>query len=251
MSRRVRAMFSLGALWAGTWGLVGFAYGCAQWLRFAAERHPAYGLFMWGVFTGLPYLFAGAICGVGFAWLFSHAERERSIDSLSLTRAAAWGGIAGAVAFFTIVLIWMAVLGNMVSVLQPLSYALFTGILGAVSAAVSLAVARAPRRLAGAIMPSESPDGLGTVRSDLRQLVLAQYAYFADHRAYAADLEELMAATDYRVSAGNQAELVGDREGFTATVRRIQATAALDRGTIWIGDHAKRASRELGVIYCE
>lgn len=100
-------------------------------------------------------------------------------------------------------------------------------------------------------MVSESQDVLKTARSDLRHLVLAQYAYFADHQSYAANLEVLMAATEYRLSPGNEADVTGDPEGFTATVRRTQASGPPDRAMIWIGDHAQRASRVLGVIYCE
>ncbi|HQW50586.1 MAG TPA: hypothetical protein PL082_00905 [Tepidiformaceae bacterium] len=100
-------------------------------------------------------------------------------------------------------------------------------------------------------MVSESQDGLETARSDLRHLVLAQYAYFADHQSYAANLGELMAATEYRLSPGNEGEVRGDPEGFAATVRRAQASGPPDRAMIWIGDHAQRASRVLGVIYCE
>ena len=100
-------------------------------------------------------------------------------------------------------------------------------------------------------MVSESQDGLETARSDLRHLVLAQYAYFADHQSYAANLGELMAATEYRLSPGNEGEVRGDPEGFAATGRRAQASGPPDRAMIWIGDHAQRASRVLGVIYCE
>ena len=100
-------------------------------------------------------------------------------------------------------------------------------------------------------MLSESQDRLGTVRSDLRHLVLAQYAYFADHQSYAASMQELMAATDYRLAVGHQGEVSGDLEGFTAMVRLTETSGPPDRCTIWVGDHAQRASRVVGVIYCE
>ncbi len=100
-------------------------------------------------------------------------------------------------------------------------------------------------------MVSESQDSLETARSDLRHLVLAQYAYFADHQSYATNLEDLTAATEFRLTAGNEGEVSGDREGFTATIRRTHASGSPDRAMIWIGDHAQRASRVLGVIYFE
>jgi len=100
-------------------------------------------------------------------------------------------------------------------------------------------------------MWSESQDGLVTARSDLRHLVLAQYAYFAEHQSYATNLEDLMAETEFRMTVGNEGEVSGDRAGFTATVRRTDASGPPDRAIIWIGDHAQRASRILGVIYCE
>lgn len=100
-------------------------------------------------------------------------------------------------------------------------------------------------------MSSGFPDRLAMVRSDLRYLVLAQYAYFADHQTYAEDLGQLMAATDYRMLAEHEGEVSGDSEGFTATVRWTQSPGPPDRGTIWIGDHARRADRLAAVIYCE
>ena len=105
--------------------------------------------------------------------------------------------------------------------------------------------------IAEATMSSGSEDGLTKVRTDLRNLVTAQEVHFTRHRSYAASLEELMAATGFRLSPGHQGELTGDRGGFTAMVRLAAAASPPDRGTIWAGEHARKASREPLVIYCE
>lgn len=100
-------------------------------------------------------------------------------------------------------------------------------------------------------MSPDPTDTLEPARANLRHLALAQYQYFADHQTYAADLDALVAATDYRPAAGYHAEVSGDREGFTAMIRRTEGAGLPDRATMWIGAHAERASRLAGVIYCE
>ena len=100
-------------------------------------------------------------------------------------------------------------------------------------------------------MSPDPTDTLQRARADLRHLALAQNQYFEDHQTYAPTLDALVAATAYRPADGYHAEVEGDREGFTATIRLTTSADQPDRATMWIGDHARSASRVPGVIYCE
>jgi hypothetical protein len=145
MLRRLRAVLAFAALWAGAWGLVGFVLGLITWLRFAGERHPAYGLLMWGILSALPYLILGALCGGGFAALISRTERERTVGELSLQRTALWGGLGGALSVLGFGVLRGLIEGHMAGVAPLLAYAAMFGTVGALSAAASLATARTAR----------------------------------------------------------------------------------------------------------
>ena len=82
------------------------------------------------------------------------------------------------------------------------------------------------------------------LKSDLRNLVVAQEAYFADHHSYAASLEAL---SKYRPSAGSQIRLVLTRENSWAATAS-NATTTGRSCTIWLNveneSHRPRTLKE-------
>jgi Tfp pilus assembly protein PilE len=85
------------------------------------------------------------------------------------------------------------------------------------------------------------------LKSDLRNLVVAQEAYFANHSSYAASLEVL---SKYRPSAGSQIRLVLTRENSWAATANDAATTGRSC-TIWINvdneQHRQRTRKEIRV----
>jgi prepilin-type N-terminal cleavage/methylation domain-containing protein len=89
---------------------------------------------------------------------------------------------------------------------------------------------------------------LASVKTDVRNLMTAQEAYFSDFATYAADFAALQAKTNASLSAGNSATVAGVASGFTATVNNTSITTGFTQCAVQIG--AGAASTVDGVITC-
>ena len=88
---------------------------------------------------------------------------------------------------------------------------------------------------------------LASIRMDLRNVMTAEEAYFADFSTYA-DLAQLQGATNYTFSSGNSAALSPVVTGYTATITNSSITSALDQCQVQVG--AGAASTLDGQIIC-
>mgnify|MGYP001454451245 CR=1 FL=1 len=88
---------------------------------------------------------------------------------------------------------------------------------------------------------------LASIRSDLRNIMTAQEAYWADHGVFA-DVGQLQAATNYSFSAGNTATISATMTGYTATVSNSSITSTLDQCTVQVA--AGASSSIDGQIIC-
>ena len=152
MQRRIRAVLVTTVLWASAWGLVGLVQGLVWWLRYYREGYMASGFVMWEFQAMLLYAIVGALCGSGFALLLARAERDRTIDDLSLSRTALWGAVAGIGSILLIAGIKVIVTGHVYLMSLPVVAAV-CGVVGALSAGASLAAARTARLA----QPPETP----------------------------------------------------------------------------------------------
>lgn len=89
---------------------------------------------------------------------------------------------------------------------------------------------------------------LASVRSDVRNLMSAQEAYFSDFNTYATSFANLQAATNSTPSAGNTATVTGVASGFTITVSNSSISAGIDECTVQVG--AGAATTLDGTITC-
>jgi prepilin-type N-terminal cleavage/methylation domain-containing protein len=89
---------------------------------------------------------------------------------------------------------------------------------------------------------------LASVKTDLRNLMTAQEAYFSDFATYAASYSALQATTNASLSAGNSAGVAGVASGFTATVSNSSITTGFTQCTVQVG--AGAASTLDGTIVC-
>ncbi|MCC7131443.1 MAG: prepilin-type N-terminal cleavage/methylation domain-containing protein [Gemmatimonadales bacterium] len=88
---------------------------------------------------------------------------------------------------------------------------------------------------------------LASIRSDIRNVMTAQEAYWADFGTYAT-LAQLQSATNYTFSGGNTAGIAPTATGYTATITNSTITSALDQCTVQVG--AGAASTIDGQIIC-
>ena len=88
---------------------------------------------------------------------------------------------------------------------------------------------------------------LASIRSDIRNVMTAQEAYWADFGTYAT-LAQLQSATNYNFSTGNAAGIAPTATGYTATITNSTITSALDQCTVQVG--AGAASTIDGQIIC-
>ena len=89
---------------------------------------------------------------------------------------------------------------------------------------------------------------LASVKTDLRNMMTAQEAYFSDYALYAADFAALAAKTNTTLSSGNTATVAGATNGWTATVNNTTISTGFTRCTTQVG--AGAASTADGVIFC-
>ena len=89
---------------------------------------------------------------------------------------------------------------------------------------------------------------LASVKTDVRNLMTAQEAYFSDFATYAADFAALQAKTNASLSAGNSATMAGVASGYTGTVNNTSITTGFTQCSVQVG--AGAASTVDGVITC-
>ena len=88
---------------------------------------------------------------------------------------------------------------------------------------------------------------LASVKTDIRNLMTAQEAYFSDYATYGT-LAQLVTASNFTLSSGNTGAAAGAASGFTATVTNTTITSIIDQCTTQVG--AGAASTLDGVIVC-
>ena len=126
--RRLRAAVGMGVTWAVAWLGLGVAAGLA------AFDLGAIGLMVNALASGA----AGFVGGVAFAAVLGLADSRRRFDELSLPRVACWGALGGALVGG----LQLAVFAAIGSVPNPLMLVAVQGLIGAGSAAGTLALAR-------------------------------------------------------------------------------------------------------------
>ncbi len=89
---------------------------------------------------------------------------------------------------------------------------------------------------------------LASVKTDLRNMMTAQEAYFSDFATYAADFAALQTKTNASLSAGNSATMAGVASGYTATVNNTSITTGFTQCKVQVG--AGAASTVDGVLTC-
>jgi type IV pilus assembly protein PilA len=88
---------------------------------------------------------------------------------------------------------------------------------------------------------------LASVKTDLRNMMTAQEAYFSDNSTYAT-FAQLQAASNFTLSTGNTAAAVGATSGWTATVTNSSISTGFNKCTVQVGAGATSAVD--GVIVC-
>lgn len=88
---------------------------------------------------------------------------------------------------------------------------------------------------------------LASVKTDVRNLMTAQEAYFSDYATYGT-FAQLQTASNFSLSSGNTAAVTAVASGYTATITNSTITSAIDQCTVQVG--AGAASTADGVIYC-
>jgi type II secretion system protein G len=75
---------------------------------------------------------------------------------------------------------------------------------------------------------------LAGVRTDLRNIMTAQEAYWADYTTYAT-LAQLQSATNFSFSTGNTAGISSTASGYTATVTNTTISSAITQCQVAVG----------------
>lgn len=88
---------------------------------------------------------------------------------------------------------------------------------------------------------------LASVRTDVRNIMTAQEAYWADFGTFAT-IPQLQSATNYTFSPGNSAAASASASGYTATVTNSTITSTLDECSVQVGGGA--ASTIDGLVVC-
>jgi len=90
---------------------------------------------------------------------------------------------------------------------------------------------------------------LASVKTDLRNLMTAQEAYFSDRTLYAGLAEITGVPYNFTLSAGNTGAIVGGTSGWVATFTNASISTVLNRQcTVTVGNGAAAAVD--GVIVC-
>jgi prepilin-type N-terminal cleavage/methylation domain-containing protein len=88
---------------------------------------------------------------------------------------------------------------------------------------------------------------LASVKTDLRNLMTAEEAYFSDYATYGT-FAQLQTASGFSLSSGNAGTVTAVASGYTGTVTNSTITSALDQCEVQVG--AGAASTLDGVIVC-
>ena len=88
---------------------------------------------------------------------------------------------------------------------------------------------------------------LASVKTDLRNLMTAQEAYFSDYATYGT-YAQLQTASNFSLSSGNSGVATPAASGFTATITNSTITSAIDQCQVQVGAGATSAVD--GVIVC-
>jgi type IV pilus assembly protein PilA len=88
---------------------------------------------------------------------------------------------------------------------------------------------------------------LASVKTDLRNMMTAQEAYFSDYSLYGS-FAQLQTASNFTLSAGNTGAATGVASGFTATVTNASISTGFTQCTVQVG--AGATSGADGVIIC-
>jgi len=88
---------------------------------------------------------------------------------------------------------------------------------------------------------------LASVKTDLRNMMTAQEAYFSDYATYGT-FAQLQSASNYSLSAGNTAAVAAVASGWTGTITNSTITSSIDQCQSQVG--AGAASTLDGVIVC-
>jgi type II secretion system protein G len=88
---------------------------------------------------------------------------------------------------------------------------------------------------------------MASVRTDLRNVMTAQEAYFADTNVFG-DLSQLQSASNFNLSPGNTGTVVAGTSGYTATVENTTVASGFTNCSVEYGNGVT-ASLD-GVIFC-
>ena len=88
---------------------------------------------------------------------------------------------------------------------------------------------------------------LASVKTDLRNFMTSEEAYFSDYATYGS-LAQVQTASNYTMSAGNAGAAAASASGFTATITNTSITSILDQCQVAVGGGV--ASAVDGVIVC-
>ena len=88
---------------------------------------------------------------------------------------------------------------------------------------------------------------LASVKTDVRNLMTAQEAYFSDYATYGT-LAQIQTASNFTMSTGNSGAAAAAASGFTATITNATITSTIDQCTVQVG--AGVTSTLDGVLVC-
>ena len=88
---------------------------------------------------------------------------------------------------------------------------------------------------------------LASVKTDVRNMMTAQEAYFSDYATYGT-LAQLQVASNFSLSSGNTGAASAVASGYTATVTNSTITSSITKCQVQVG--AGAASTLDGVIVC-
>ena len=88
---------------------------------------------------------------------------------------------------------------------------------------------------------------LASVRSDLRNLITAQEAYFSDNATYG-EFSALQSNSNFSLSSGNTMTIAAVASGFTATATNASISSGISSCSMQVG--AGAATDVDGVINC-
>ena len=139
--KRLRGAVGMGLTWAAAWSVVGAVAGLVSTAKVAGLGFGA-GVMAFGVlFSVVLFGSIGLIGGVAFSVVLGLAERNRSLNEMSLLRFAAWGAVAAALVPLTAALMFEGFTLSAVLAIGGWSS------LGVASATGSLALARRADRV--------------------------------------------------------------------------------------------------------